>query len=58
MEAGDFIKKYFPNGAVNLKLAGGGDGKKQYEHEKKIMAQMLNEFASHKLTEYQQSQAE
>lgn len=40
------IAKYFPNGAVNLKLKGGGDGKKQYEYEKKIMKEMLLEYAA------------
>lgn len=38
--------KYMPNGAINLKLVGGGNGKPQYEYEKMIMIQMLEEYAN------------
>jgi hypothetical protein len=37
--------KYIPNGCVNLKLIGGGDGKPQFKHEKKVIDEMLVEFA-------------
>ncbi len=45
MDAEEIRYKYMPNGAINLKLAGGGNGKPQYEYEKQIMRQMLEEYA-------------
>lgn len=46
MDAEEIRYKYMPNGAINLKLVGGGNGKPQYEYEKKIMRQMLDEYAA------------
>ena len=45
------IQKYFPEGAVNLKLKGGGNGKIQYEYEKRVMRQMLEDYSQAKDTQ-------
>lgn len=36
--------KYMPNGSINIRLIGGGNGKPQYEYEKVVMRKMLTEF--------------
>lgn len=41
-----------PNGAINLRLIGAGNGKPQYEYEKKVMRDMLEEYASIKITDF------
>ncbi len=41
-----------PNGAINLRLIGAGNGKPQYDYEKKIMREMLEEYASIKILEF------
>ena len=46
MDAEEIRYKYMPTGAINLKLEGGGNGKPQYDYEKKIMRQMLDEYAT------------
>ena len=35
MNAEEIRHKYIPNGAINLRLIGGGNGSPQYEYEKK-----------------------
>ena len=39
MNAEEIRHKYMSNGAINLKLVGGGNGKSQFEYEKAIMRQ-------------------
>ena len=48
MTTDEAIQKHFPEGAVNTKLKGGGNGKIQYEYEKKVMRQMLNDYCHDK----------
>ena len=45
-EAEEIRLKYVPNGFVNLKGKGLGDGKKQFEYEKQIINEMLIACAS------------
>lgn len=52
MTAEEIRNKYMPNGAINLRLIGAGNGKPQYDYEKKIMREMLEEYASIKILEF------
>jgi hypothetical protein len=44
----DIIKKYIPNGIVNIHAIGKGNGKAQYQAEIDIIAKCMHEFASQK----------
>lgn len=43
--AEEFMLQHIPNGVVNIKGIGLGDGKKQYLYEKQYISNMLKEFA-------------